>query len=118
MNTLIDQAIARITDQAMELDNTFTTFIEEHLTEICTNDKVAEKLLNTEKSLEEFLNIQESEMKEQARKKGTGHQCAGLSDAEFYRRAENYFEITEEDKSSITIHQKQDKKIVNIMDLL
>jgi len=65
---------------------------------ICTNEKVAEKLLNEEKTLKEFLNKQEEEMRKVAQKTGTGHQSAGLSDAEFYERAEGYYGITDEDK--------------------
>ena len=119
MSELLDKAIAHITDQAMEIDHPFAIFIEEHLTNICTTEAVANKLLDESKSLKEFCKNQEDEMREQAKKKGSGLQCAGLSDAEFYSRAEAYYCITEEDKNSITVHPKQEpKKIVNIMDLL
>lgn len=48
-----DQAIAKITSEAMEMKNNFAIFIKEHLTGICTNDKVADKLL-TGRPLKEF----------------------------------------------------------------
>lgn len=49
---MIDQAIAHITEQMMaEGEDPLAIIIEEHLTRICTNMEVAEKLLAPEKSV-------------------------------------------------------------------
>jgi len=100
VETMINKAIAKITDEMMKLNHPFVNFIEEHLTSICTNEKVAEKLLNENRTLKEFLEKQESDMKKIAQKSGTGHQSAGMSDTDFYARAEEYYGITEEDKQT------------------
>ena len=42
---MIDKAIEKLTKEMMKLNNTFAQEIEEHLTEICTSDAVAEKIL-------------------------------------------------------------------------
>ncbi len=122
MNELIDKAIAHITEQAMEIKHPFATFIEEHLTNICTTEDIANKLLDESKDLKEFCKNQLDEMREEARKGGTGLQGAGLPDAEFYRRVENYYNINIVNVSNsnniVKPVTKSDKKIVNIMDLL
>lgn len=91
-----DQAIAKITSEAMEMKNNFAIFIEEHLTGICTNDKVAEKLL-AGKPLKEFCKRCEKEAREKAREQGSGFQIAGLPDQEYFDRVEAFYGITAED---------------------
>ena len=100
---MINKAIKRMTDEMMALNHPFVTFIEEHVTSICTNERVASKLLNEGKTLKEFSVKQEAEMKAIAQKRGSGAQSAGLSDKEFYAKAEEYFGITDEDKNSKVI---------------
>lgn len=119
MNELIDKAIAHITDEAMKLGDDLSIMIEEHLTNICITEAVANKLLNEEKTLNKLnKNIWDEARK---RKNGNG---AHIPDAEIFEMAESYYCITEEDKNSIAIHQnhkqvhKEPKKIVNIMDML
>lgn len=119
MKELLDKAIAHITDEATKINEQLITMIEEHLTNICTNVAVAQKLLNKDKTLEELSkNIWDEARK---RKKGNG---AHIPDVEIFKMAEKYYEITEEDKNS-TIRQekesaqiKTNKKIINIMDLI
>ena len=48
---MIDKAIEKLTKEMMKLNNPFAQAIEEHLTEICTSDAVAEKILQEGKSL-------------------------------------------------------------------
>lgn len=99
---MIDKAIAKITDEMMKNSHPFSIFIEEYLTGICTNDKVAEKLLNPEKSLDKFVSKVILDMREIAQKNKTGNSgTAGAPDEEFYRMAEEYYGITQEDKSGI-----------------
>lgn len=97
---MIDKAIAKITDEMMKINHPFAVFIEEYLTSICTNDRVAEKLLNPQKSLKEFVDKTIDEMRKVAQRGGSGAQIAGAPDEEFYRRAETYYGITEEDKAA------------------
>ena len=99
---MIDKAIAKITDEMMKNSHPFSIFIEEYLTGICTNDKVAEKLLNPEKSLDKFVGKVTSDMRDIAQKNRTGNSgIAGAPDEEFYHMADEYYGITEEDKSGI-----------------
>ena len=41
---MIDKAIEKLTKEMMKLNDPFAQAIEEHLTEICTSDAVAEKI--------------------------------------------------------------------------
>ncbi|MEE0740770.1 MAG: hypothetical protein U0M21_00550 [Emergencia sp.] len=110
MSNKTDKAIAKITEEAMAINNTFAIFIEEHLTGICTNDKVADKLL-VGKPLKEFCKRCEDEAREEARKQGNGVQLNGLPDAEYQRMVEEYYGITDADKGRAG-------GVVDIMDYL
>ncbi len=96
---MIDKAIAKITDEMMKINHPFAVFIEEYLTSICTNDRVAEKILDSQKSLKGFVDKTINEMRSIAQRGGSGAQSAGAPDEEFCRRAEEYYGITEEDKA-------------------
>ena len=48
---MINKAIEKLTKEMMKLNNPFAQAIEEHLTEICTSDAVADKILQEGKSL-------------------------------------------------------------------
>lgn len=91
---MIDKAIARITDEMMKENDPLITMIEEHLTEICTTEVVAEKLLREGKTLNGASKVIWAEASK--RKQGNG---AHIPDAECYEMAEEYFGITEEDKA-------------------
>lgn len=94
-----DEAIAKITKEAMEAGHPYAIFLEEHLTEICTNDKVAEKLLAPDKSLKEHAGEIIAEKRKEADKNRKGNTGgAGISDEEAFRRVEEYYEIQPEDK--------------------
>ncbi len=67
MSKKTDEAIAKITAEALEINNSFAIFIEEHLTSICTTDKVADKLLAEDKHLKDFCVKCEQEARERAR---------------------------------------------------
>lgn len=108
----IDKAIAKITEEAMKLNNNFAIFIEEHLTEICTTEKVADKLLNESKKLEAFCKECKSNAEKKARVQGGGFQIAGLPDKEYFELVEEYYNITPEDKNQAT------GNVVDIMDLM
>lgn len=65
---MIDKAIAKITEEAMAINDPVAFGIEEHLTEICTNDTVARKILAEDKSLKAIYDKVWAE----ARKRRTG----------------------------------------------
>lgn len=100
---MIDKAIAKITEEMMKLDNPLAIGIEEHLTEICKNDYVAEKLLNPAKSLKGAC----EHITEQARKQAKGGRAC-ISDDDAFRMADEYFEIEEKKKA----------EKIDIMDLI
>lgn len=86
---MIDKAIAKITDEMMKSNNPAIRNIEEHLTKICTNEVVAEKILADGKTLKGAYNA----MKEEARRMagGTGEIC--ISDEDGFRIVDEYFDI-------------------------
>lgn len=112
MSKKTDEAIAKITAEALEINNSFAIFIEEHLTSICTTDKVAGKLLAEDKKLKDFCKKCESEARERARKQGGGFQINGLPDQEYKDMVESFYGITADDKS------KTAGNVIDIMDLL
>lgn len=100
---MINKAIAKITEEAMELDTPLAIGIEEHLTEVCKNDYVAGKLLDPGKSLKGACDL----ITEQARKQAkNGRAC--ISDGDAFRMADEYFGIEEK--------KKTDK--IDVMDLI
>jgi hypothetical protein len=111
---MINKAIEKITKEAMELDHPFGFFIEEHLTEICTSNAVAEKLLAEDKSLREFFKKVTDHARSEAgktRKNNVG--CWGAPDAEFFRQVEEYYGI--DSKPAAT---SRSKSRVNILDMI
>lgn len=98
----IDEAIAKITKEAMEIGHPYAIFLEEHLTEICMTDRVAEKLLAEDRSLKTHVNDVVAEMRKAAEKNRKGNTGGvGLSDEEAFRRVEGYYRIQPEDKKRI-----------------
>lgn len=91
---MIDKAITHITEQMMQLDQPLVQLIEEHLTEICTTEVVAEKLLAPEKTLKELNEKIWSEARK--RRKGNG---AYIPEREIFEMAEKYYDVTEADKA-------------------
>lgn len=95
MSELTNKAIAHITEQMMEQDNPAIVAIEEHLTELCTTEAVAHKLLADGKRLSNALKAIEKE----ARKRAVGG-CGCVPSDEGFRIVEDYYGITETDKRS------------------
>lgn len=108
---MVNEAIAKITEEMMKCNSPFAEFIEEYLTSICTNEAVAGKLLNPNKNLEAFVTAVTKEYEQEARKRGTGLQAAGDRDQVFFKKAEEYYGITSADKSA-------DGGVIDIRDLL
>ncbi|MHC1722768.1 MAG: hypothetical protein AB9836_06135 [Aminipila sp.] len=101
MSELTNRAIAHITDQMMQdQNNPAIVFIEEHLTNICTTEAVANKLLTEGKSLKKALN----QIKEVARKRQVGG-CGFVPPDEGLSLVEQYYDIEEEDKQAIKAYK-------------
>lgn len=85
---MIDKAIKQITEEMMELDTPLAQGIEEHLTEKCTSEAVAEKLLGSGKSLKEICGKVTAEAKKRA-KGGVAY----IPPEEVFRMVDDYYEI-------------------------
>ena len=105
---MIDKAIAKITEEMMAIGDPFAQFIEEHLTQKCSNDIVAAKLLSEGKSLK-FIHDQIVSDARKIAKNGQTH----IPDEELYQRIDEYYGITPE-----AIKGKAVAETVNILDLL
>lgn len=93
MSERTDRAIAKITDEMMKLDDPVARGVEEHLTDICTNDIIAEKLLAENKTVKGACDALWGEANK--RRKG-GRAFIPLEEA--FAIIEKYFGITEDDK--------------------
>ena len=109
---MIDKAIAKITDEMMNLNDPLTQMIEEHLTGICINNKVAGKILQENKNLAELKNQLWREAGK--RKSGNG---AYIPNSEIYEMAEAYFGITEEDKAGSSSRKAASAKVTPVIDI-
>ena len=91
---MINKAIAKITEEMMNVGDEMTRILEEYLTSICTNEKVAEKILNPNKTLEEFMKQLWKIAKDRQK-----NSKASMTSVEIIPMLEDYFGITETDKS-------------------
>lgn len=102
MSEKINQAIKHITGQAMADGREIAIFIEETITERCTTEDIAGKVLNEDKTLKELLN----QINEKARK--TAVENVGcLSKEEVKKMAFKYYDIDE-----------TETEMIDVMDLL
>lgn len=101
---MIDKAIAKITGEMMKIDTPLAIGIEEHLTEVCKSENVAEKLLDEGKSLKACCDKVTAE----ARKRAKNNVYAFPSD-EVYAMVDEYYGIP---------NVPEPAKKINVMDLL
>ncbi len=101
---MIDKAIAKITGEMMKIDTPLAIGIEEHLTEVCKSENVAEKLLDEGKSLKTCCDKVTAE----ARKRAKNNVYAFPSD-EVYAMVDEYYGIS---------NVPEPAKKINVMDLL
>lgn len=100
---MVDKAIEKLTREMMQLNDPFAQAIEEHLTEICTSDAVAEKILKDGKSLKGACDS----IRDVAKKNAAGG-VGAVSDEDAYRMAEEYYGINRAEKH----------ETMNVLDLL
>ena len=107
---MTDKAIEKITKEAMEINDPVAFGIEEHLTEICTYDTIARKILAEGKSLK----IIYDKVWAEARKRRTGGKnCVFIPPAEVYAMIDEYYGINEQAAPS----RRSDPNKVDVLDL-
>lgn len=89
MTSLKDKAIARITEEMMKIDDPLAVMIEENLTAACTNDFVANRLLNPDKSLKEIFDL----ICDEAQKRAKGKKRLYWPDEDIITTAKEYYGI-------------------------
>ena len=114
---MINEAIAKITDEMMKIDTPHAVAVEEHLTSICKTEVVAMKLLDESKTLKGFMD----QLLEEAKKRKKGN-VAYIAPDEVYQMAEDYYGITEDDKKAVPVavldYSSRPADIIDITSLL
>lgn len=99
----INEAIAKLTEEATKAGDPLSIFIEEHLTDKITNEGIANKILAEDKTIAALIKQIKAKAKEQA-VNGVG----AVSDEDVRKMADEYFEID----------NAEPKKMIDVMDLL
>ena len=102
----INDAIAKITTECEGKD--YLIPFEEYLTEICTTDEIAEKILKPEKKLQGCFDT----MKSIAKKRAVNG-AAYIPPEEGFRIIRDYYEIELSEKK-----EKKSAEVVDVLDLL
>lgn len=108
MSKKTDEAIAKITVECEGKEHLIP--FEEHLTELCTNDCIAEKILQEDKTLQGSFDA----MKRIAEKRKHGN-FAYIPEKEGFSIIEEYYGITDADKSRSS---RQAENLIDITELL
>lgn len=107
---MIDKAIAKITEEAMAINDPVAFGIEEHLTEMCTSNAVAAKILADGKCLKEIYNKVWNEAR---RRRTNGKNCVFIPPAEVYAMIDEYYGF---DQKAATAKRSSSNK-VDVLDL-
>jgi len=107
MSEMTDRAIARMTQECQKAEHLIP--FEEYLTSICTNDYVAGKILQEDKTLAKCF----EGMKEIARGRAVKG-CAYIPPEEGYKIIRDYYGISTEAQQEQSSH----KNVIDITDLL
>ena len=110
---MIDKAIEKITKEAMDMNDPFAFFIEEHLTNACTSNAVAEKLLADDKSIKKIATRIRTQMEKEAKEANPGKRSAwwGAPDAKLLKMVDEYYGL---DQATTAPEQKEH---INVLDL-
>lgn len=111
-----DEAIARITEQMMSTakdgkPSPEIQAIEEMLTEICTTDAVAEKLMADGKNLQGAFGAIESE----ARKEKGQSSCVCIPPHKALQIIEQYYGITDDDKAGSNRPKRRNNTPIDVL---
>ena len=104
-----DKAIAKITEEAMKINDPVAFAIEEHLTNKCTTTAVAKKLLAEGKELKGAYDAVWAEARK--RKKGN---CAYIPPEEVYEIVDKYYGLGQTGKKTAPVTQADR---VDVLDL-
>lgn len=104
METQVNEARQKITEEALKINSTLATFIEEAVNKLVVNDKAATAVLDKEKSLSGCIKKITGEAKKRA-----ANNVACLSEEEVREIALEYYGISEETPAD---------NVIDIMDLL
>ncbi len=104
-----DKAIAKITEEAMAIDDPVAFGIEEHLTGMCTTNTVAMKILEGDKKLKEIYD----KVWLEARKRRKGN-CAYIPPEEVYAMVDEYYGLN----NKVTNRQRSSADRANVLDLI
>ena len=109
---MINKAIEKITREAMDMNDPFAFFIEDHLTEMCTTNNVAEKLLADDKSIKKIATRIRNQMEKEAKEANPGKRSAwwGAPDAKLLKMVDEYYGL---DQATA----KPEQEDINVLDL-
>lgn len=109
---MINKAIEKITREAMDMNDPFAFFIEDHLTEMCTTNNVAEKLLADDKSIKKIATRIRNQMEKEAKEANPGKRSAwwGAPDAKLLKMVDEYYGL---DQATAEPEQED----INVLDL-
>lgn len=99
MSRKTNEAIAKITEESTALGDALSQQIEEHLTEICITDAVADKILAQPDLIKKIGEKLTKEAKSKA-KKTSGGSFYYMSPLEAYQMIEEFCGITADDKAA------------------
>lgn len=99
MSRKTNEAIAKITEESMKLGDPLSRQIEEHLTEICITDAIADKILGKTDLIKQLGEKLTKVAKDKA-KKTSGSSFYYMSPLEAYQLIEEFCGITAEDKAA------------------
>lgn len=105
---MINKAIEKITKEAMEINDPIAFAIEEHLTESCTTNSIAAKILAEDKKLK----TAHEKLWAEARRRKKGN-CAYIPPKEAYAMIDDYYGITSEVSAPAPQHTER----TNVLDL-
>lgn len=100
----INEARQKITEEALKINGTLATFVEEAINKLVVDDKAAEAVLDKRKSLSGCM----KKIMDEARKRAANN-VACLSDEEVREIALEYYGISEDTPAD---------NVIDIMDLL
>ena len=104
-----DKAIAKITDEAMKINDPVAFAIEEYLTDRCQTDSIARKILQEDKKLKDIYDIMWKEATKRKKRR-----CAFIPPSEGFAMIDEYYGFDQPVTSPKTAASAEH---VNVLDL-
>lgn len=112
MSFKTDQAKRKLAEECQGKDELIP--FEEYLTNICTNDKVADRILTDGKTIEGCVKSMTQAAKKRIKTR-SGIQCVAMTPKEGFEIIREYYGITDDDMNA---HTSKPANIVDITDFL